>query len=351
MSKEVGVSFVKGRDELDPEKLAELLERLRVDRPRALDRMRDDTLGFHERFLTRYAEGIDLLRLVHHQSIDAAMWGKKKVYGAHEESPSDDDGAALALYGVTEGLAARAMLTFAETVCLLAGGFPRGAMTRVRTMHELVVTALILGIHGAPDGEHPELVQRYLRHHEAFTRRVAEQMLAAQTDVDDILDDALMQALRERRQQLVDEFGPRFVRPLGWAAPLFSQDENLTFERLAAKVDAQTLNYFYGKSSTYVHAGSEGWHDAFVQWDGAAVMLAGPTNLGLTTPAHLATHFLMTMLHLVVPTQLEQDGVVDDAGAYYLAYIGKLAEDAVNLISAAEDVVEAAERDLNAEAG
>jgi hypothetical protein len=61
------------------------------------------------------------------------------------------------------GLHARACRTALEVHRLLAGGFPMGALSRCRTLHELAVTMIILAEHGR-QSDHVDLAERFLLH-------------------------------------------------------------------------------------------------------------------------------------------------------------------------------------------
>ncbi|WP_139256573.1 DUF5677 domain-containing protein [Herbiconiux ginsengi] len=151
----------------------------------------------------KYRSGFEATDLMHSTAEEAVNWASETVHGALDETPEDD---AFAEYiNLQVGLGGRALLAFDEVGWLLRGGYPQGAWTRVRTIHELFVVAATLGLHGMPDGEHPELVARYVCHHQVFTPSVARDLSAANPEVASILDDEVRQALHAKRQALTSQ--------------------------------------------------------------------------------------------------------------------------------------------------
>lgn len=111
--------------------------------------------------LDAYGECFATMDLLHETAREAINWASVTV---HESlSDSSDDDAFADYINVLVGLGGRALLAFDEVTWLLRGGYPHGAITRMRTIHEVFVVAATLGLHGYPDGDHPELVERYQR--------------------------------------------------------------------------------------------------------------------------------------------------------------------------------------------
>lgn len=146
--------------EIDEQRLAGLVEELDSSARNALDRNLDDREGFQDRIFQKYGRGLETMDLFYYSAVEVADWAQNMVYKAQadEDDPEDFD----QYYMVVRGLTARALAAYAEVTWLLRGGFPNGALTRVRFMHEIYVTAMVLAEYGSPEGEHPELVDRYL---------------------------------------------------------------------------------------------------------------------------------------------------------------------------------------------
>lgn len=162
--------------EIDPEQLDAFFARLDADARNALERNLDDRDGFQDRLYRDFGRGLNAMDPLYFSAVEASNWAKDAVHAALKD---DDDREAFDhYYGVVRGLVARALASYAETTWLLRGGYPQAALTRVRFLHELFVTAELLAQYGRPDGEHPELVDRYLEHHEVFIRATADDLIA-----------------------------------------------------------------------------------------------------------------------------------------------------------------------------
>lgn len=77
------------------------------------------------------------------------------------------------VFDVVCGLHARACRTALEVYHLLAGGFPLGALSRCRTLHEIAVTAMVIGEHGRRPGRE-DLAERFLLHNVVTTYEDAQ---------------------------------------------------------------------------------------------------------------------------------------------------------------------------------
>ena len=327
--------------EIDPEKLDAFLARLDADTRSALEQNLDDRDGFQDRLYRDYGRGLDAMDLLYFSALEAWDWAKDAV---HEALTHDDDREPFDhYYGVLRGLAARALVAYAETTWLLRGGYPQAALTRVRLLHELFVTAALLAQHGSPDGKYPELVDRYLEHREVFTRATADDLIATGTfDPGEFFDDDVLNILELRKAQLLDDYGKNFGHMWGWAAPLFPGKNRISMKMIDSLVMPE-LHYFYSTTSAHVHAGSEGWHETIVEHGEERVLASGSTNVGLTLPAVLATAFLLELVRVVVPTCIESEGVSIDTGGFFQAAIARMSTSIGEHMSAGEAAVTRAE--------
>jgi hypothetical protein len=119
------------------------------------------------------------------------------------------------------GIMARACRIAFEVHHLLSGGFPLGALARCRTLHELAVCAIVISDRGRPDGEDPDLGERYVLHggvlnwKDALTYQEHYLTLGEEPFSDDDLA-----AMKHERDGLVARYGTNYKEPYGWAAGL-----------------------------------------------------------------------------------------------------------------------------------
>lgn len=331
----------KEEPEIDPEQLDAFFARLDADARSALEQNLDDRDGFQDRLYRDYGRGLDAMDLLYFSAVEASSWAKDAV---HEALKYDDDRESFDhYYGVMRGLVARALTSYAEITWLLRGGYPQAALTRVRFLHELFVTAELLAQYGSPEGEHPELVDRYLEHHEVFIRATADDLIATGAlDPSKFFDQDVLETLERRRAELLARYGKSFAGMWGWAAPLFPGENRISMRMIGSRVLPE-LHYFYSMTSAHVHAGSEGWHETIVERGEEQILASGATNLGLTLPAELATAFFLQMVGVVVPTRIESEGAAIDTGGFFQAALARMGATISEHMSAGEDAVTQAE--------
>jgi len=349
------LSFGSSEPELDAETVASFLSKL--------DELWDEDASdqanvlplFRDRLRQDYGSAFDRLARVHAAAVEAASWGATAmdvyIAGLYADA-SSEEGEAQRLdeyEWLMRGLGARSLLAFAEVTWLTQGGYPNGALARVRTMHELAITAAVIAEHGNPDAAHPELVQRFSRHREVFYPDTARKLAASGALEDDLFDADTLDLLAQREQELIAEFGAEFRGAYGWAQPLFAPGERISFTKLANLVEPK-LAILYSITSSHVHADSEGWHHGLIKFRDEDVFAAGPTNLGLASPTSLACRLLLACLDLVIPATIEVDEEKDTDGTLLLTGVRHLVEQALAAMKAAEAAVKLREEGLKTEA-
>lgn len=235
------------------------------------------------------------------------------------------------------GLHARACRTAMEVHRLLSGGYPQGALARCRTLHELAVIAEVLNVHGHPDGENPDLAQRYLRHHAVLNWNDAQtyQENSALTEYEPI-EDVEMATLKANRDRLVAHYGAHYGKPYGWAAPLH-RSGSPTFRDLEALADVSHLRSHYRLASHEVHADAKGDALNIFEVGGKRFRSTGMRDTGLATPGHLA---LISLSQSLLSLLLSADPV-SPSDVLTCAALGRLVADAGEEFSKAEASVAA----------
>lgn len=340
---DLNLLFGMNADRIGQDRLVGFFKELESSAPAALAGHHQDRSGFQSRLRDDYGVGFDLMDLQYASAWEAADWAKRTIDDAYDST----DEEFLSYYHVISGLTARCLGSYAEVAWLLRGGFPNGAMTRVRTLHELLVTALILAKFASPGSDHPELIQRYLLHKDVFTLSTAENLSETGAIEPTTLDEKTLDLLASQREKLLTKYGRSFGGLWGWAAPLFGAGVRISMKSLSQLVTPGT-HYFYGLTSTHVHGGSEGWHENFVTRGHETVLAAGPSNMGLALPATLASAFLTDMMQTAVPAVIENETSCDYRGEYFLAGIHHQAGQISTEMWQAEAVVERRENKYQA---
>jgi hypothetical protein len=332
--------------DVDPDRLQNYLDEL--DAVAAVDRdsMLGDLASFRQRLSGSYGEGFALMSLLHNVSLEAVNLSEAALDEALVDD--SDEESYVRYFSVIHGLAARALLAYDEVSWLLQGGYPKGAYARIRTLHELYVAVGVLAKYGHPGGTHPELIERYLMHHEVFTLKTATELAATEYLEPGFFDAETLDQLETKRKALLEKYGKSFNGMWGWAAPLVGGPTRAVhLSDLSPLVD-RTIDFFYGLSSSHVHAGSQGWHENFGDVE-KSKMVAGPTNMGLAAPGSLAVSFLASIIEFTVPTIIEVDGDKNDDGSFFLAGVRRVAVQAQSALSAGEQSVTDHEEPLQPE--
>ena len=195
------------------------------------------------------------------------------------------------------GLHARACRTAEEVYHLLSGGFPKGALARCRTLHELAVTSGIICAYGH-DSNYADLAERYLLHDHILNWKDA---LDYQEHCREIgyepFSEAEMQEFEATRNAVIERLGRSFGMENGWATELAARlaiegDPRPTFKNLEAIANLSHLRSYYKLASHEVHSDAKGWRLNVGQRGDVTYLSAGRMNFGLADPGQLALHSL-----------------------------------------------------------
>ena len=228
----------------------------------------------------------------------------------------------------------------AEIIWLLEAGFADGAMARWRTLHEFAVVALFVSAHGE------DLAERYILHDIIESRRAMRDYILCQGRLgyEPIGEDEI-EAVEASYKNVIGRFGTNFSRgQYGWAAEQLQISEP-TFAHIERAVGADHLRAHYRMAIHNVHANAKGVFFKLGLLDESQVLLAGPSNAGLTDPGHGAALSLMQVSAAVGLLEPTVDNIIavkmiaaltEEIGEAFMRANKRLAEDSQ---SASEPVV------------
>lgn len=178
-------------------------------------------------------------------------------------------------------LQARSCQVASEILTLLRAGYSDGAMARWRTLHEIAVTACLIGETGEDTAE------RYKLHEAMEARRAARDY----TDCCERLDYEPLSAgeLHEaetRWSELTERYGRPFRESYGWAAEIL-QTRNPTFRDIERHASLGHLRAHFRMASHNVHANPKGVFFKLGLLDNDDFLLTGPTRVGLADPGQV----------------------------------------------------------------
>lgn len=239
------------------------------------ERQRLDREGFHERLHARWGEGIGLLRML---LTVAREFGEL----ANATLRSSEANESPVLADVLLRLHARACQVTDEVACLLAAGFSDGAMARWRTLHEIAAVTLFLSEHGEA------AAQRYVDHEVIESARAARDYDECRERLgDEPIAEVELLEIHEAHEKAVAKYGTSFDGPYGWAADALGlKRPTLKDVRAAAGIDH--MRSHYRLASHNVHASPKGVFFKLGLLGDVDVLLAGPSNAGLSDPGQNA---------------------------------------------------------------
>lgn len=119
------------------DKALELLEALKAKLPKELRQKYKEDLGFQKRCYMRWKPGMDLLKmmLICSQEFGSTYNERSRALAVEEQNYK---------FEAIVGLHARSLRVANEICALLIAGFPDGALSRWRSLHELAVVGYFL---------------------------------------------------------------------------------------------------------------------------------------------------------------------------------------------------------------
>lgn len=206
------------------------------------------------------------------------------------------------------GLQARACRVGVEVLTLLRAGLGAGALGRARTLQEIATISTVLAEHGASDGMHPDLADRYLLHANvvSWLDAVEYQEVAPKLGYELLTENEIAE-LKEPRDSAVAEYGDAFGKPNGWAACLMSSQKAPRFKDLELLAHADHMRSHYSWASHEVHADAKSWvmnheTDGYITFRNT-----GPSPRGMADAAQMALMALAQVTENAVYTAPDVD--------------------------------------------
>ena len=253
---------------------------------------------FEKNLNTYWGRPLNLLELFIQAVTEASV---EFTRAHHDEAVASDDEVHNAL----TRLLGRGCLVARATLTLLRGGYPDDAIARWRSLHELAITAIIIGEHGQ------ELAERYMLHAAVESYKLASDFPALEAMVGrDALPPGEFEKLKAERDRLVERFGKSFGRDLGWAACIFD-GKVPTMMQIEKRVGLQDLRALYRWASDNVHPSVLGTMSKLgldLHKDEAHLVL--PSMTGLAPPGGLTAMSLFLIAGAALSTKRTDDNRV-----------------------------------------
>jgi hypothetical protein len=176
-------------------------------------------------------------------------------------------------------LHARACQISKEILALLRNGYADGAQARWRSLHELAVVANFIKSHGDATAE------RYIKHEGIESYKAAIQYNEFYTRLGaEPIPDKEISALKVEHEYLLAKYGSNYKYDYGWAADCLGIAKP-TFRDIEEYTELDHLRPYYKAASANIHANPKGVLFRLGLFPEEDILLAGPSNIGLSDPA------------------------------------------------------------------
>lgn len=168
-----------------------------------------------------------------------------------------------------------------EILSLIRHGFADGAQARWRSLHELAVVCSFIAQHG------DSVAERYIQHESVEIYKAAKQYNQYYTKLGaEKIDDSEMTLIEKEYQELIDKYGKSYGSDYGWSAITLKLPRP-TFRDIEASVKLDHIRPYYISASANIHANPAGVFKRLGLFPEEDIILAGPSNIGLSDPAKL----------------------------------------------------------------
>lgn len=197
------------------------------------------------------------------------------------------------VFDVLTRLHARACLTSQEVLALMRNGFASGALSRWRTLHEIAIVAAFICEKGN------EVAKQYLEHEivESYKAALLYKKHSSKLGYEPISEEEI-EELKQKRDELKRKYGENFLTQYGWASKALNKKKP-SLEDLENATGLSHYRPFYKLSSHAIHANPKGitFNIGLLNND---ILLAGPTDTGMTDPGHCTAISLSQVTTLLI---------------------------------------------------
>jgi len=275
-----------------------VLKDLKKDSKRMLKDHAADISFFETDLRGVYGNAFDLLEMLIVISLEA---GDSFNNDFRSKAASAND----YVFDVLTRLHARACQVAYEILVLLKAGLADGAHARWRSLHEISVTAFFISTNGN------DVAERYLLFDgiESFKAAKIYQENCARLGFEPLSAQELSE-LRYAHEKLVERFGKSYSFDYGWASAI-TNIARPTFRDIEKAAGLIHLRPYYKMACHNVHANPRGiFFKLGLYPESGDILLAGPSNLGLTDPGQLTALSLAQVSTVLLTHQPNIDRMV-----------------------------------------
>lgn len=257
-----------------------------------LEEHRKNQEEFTDKNSARWASGLDQLELLYITSQEAGIYFQEQYLGIPELEKDP-------LLGVLMRLHANALRITSEIIHLIKGGFADGALARWRTLFEITITSLLIHKYGR------EAAVDYIRHGfiKTIEGREEYQKTAEAMNLEPYTDTEIQNAL------LLKETLSQGEVHWHWAKRYTNCSK---LEKLREHVGLGHWSHHYKLASRNIHSDYSEMRSLLgMQEAQEDMLLVGPSNSGMTLPAHCTAIMLTQITSCFLTAYIEEDTELD----------------------------------------
>lgn len=299
VAEKVGEALKDLLQEIPPQLLSQIQQQAKS----GLAERRAINAEFVDRNISRWTTGLDQLELM----IEIATEAGESFNARFRPS---DEGRADRVFDVVSRLHARGCLVSREILCLLKNGFADGALARWRALHEIVVTVSFLSEHGQSAAD------SYLDYEVVDSYKAAKELNKHEERLNETgFTEDEMHSMKASYDRMIEKHGASFKDNFGWAKAFGSHN----FAEMEKRVGLDQWRPYYKLASQNIHANVKAIRYSLglseTQED---VLQAGPSNAGMTDPAHATAISLCNLTCKTILRSPDFDDVVAAKVLYLL---------------------------------
>ena len=278
-----------------PVKVLDLIKKAAADG--GLEERRNLHNGFVKRNFVRWKEGFDALEILIEVCLEAGEDSAQRL-GSNELIHGNR-------YDVLIRLHAKGCLVAREIFCLLLNGFADGAHARWRALHELAVTGMFLGRCDE------DTVEKYFLHEcvESYKGALMHRKYEGRLQTKGVSDEQLAE-LKALHDSVVEKYGQDFKNSYGWAES-FLNKKRVNFLDIEEYVGLDHWRPYYKWASQNIHATAKTLTSSLGMVEAKDEgLLVGPSNSGLTDPAHSMAISLVQLTTVLLSVNPNLDDLV-----------------------------------------
>lgn len=268
--------------------------------PAIINKNKSEHNAFKKNHLSHWEDAMNTLELLIHLCIKAGS----DLSASRELTTSLENENHI---GLLIRLHAKACSMANEILLLLKNGFADAAQARWRSLHEVNVTLKFIHTSGAQCSERflaHEIVDSYetMKSHRKYENRLQEKVPT--NDEYEMIETMYKNSLRK--------FGKDFKEQYGWAIPFLPETTGKTgFQRIEKYVELDHMRPYFKWASQNIHTSTKTILKSLsMPTFEKDIINVGPSNFGLTDPAHCTAISLMQSTIWLIMTDMSENSAI-----------------------------------------